>query len=228
MTLSPALCALRTGILAMPGNWYIHGPVPKSSRPQFTKNAPALLGFDNSINREGKTTDYQHAIGCARANFNILSLYGTKILYNLCRNFEWQLCAAKGALPGQGNKDITFAVAPKDLVISGGDSSVALGACSSCTRPWAARWVMHREISFTRKPACTMRSAQTGNHCGSSSQGSCGVATWSIRASNSLLRHSYKQKQWRHNQAERQEVRKRGDAEPEDDSGCIECLKRVI
>jgi hypothetical protein len=28
---------------------------------------------------------------CVRANVNILSLYGTAIPYNTCRNLEWQV-----------------------------------------------------------------------------------------------------------------------------------------
>ena len=77
-------------------NWYtgnagdlgIHGPVPNTANPHFTKNAPALLGFDDTINTQCLTTNDQHATGCTRANYNILSLYGQKIPYNLCRNFE--------------------------------------------------------------------------------------------------------------------------------------------
>ena len=68
-------------------NWYsgnggdlgIHGPVPKWANPHFTENAPALLGFDSDINRACNTEDSQHATGCTKANYNILSLYGPKI-----------------------------------------------------------------------------------------------------------------------------------------------------
>ena len=49
------------------------------------------------------------------ANLNILSLYGEGVPYNTCRNLEWQLCAIKGLLPGQGSNEIIFATAPKDL-----------------------------------------------------------------------------------------------------------------
>ena len=33
----------------------------------------------------------------------------------MCQNLVWQLCAAKGLLPGQGGKLLHFATAPKDL-----------------------------------------------------------------------------------------------------------------
>lgn len=59
---------------------------------------------------------------------NILSLYGNEIPYNICRNMEWQVCAAKGDLPGQGGKTIRFAYAPKDLEIHGGPHP--LGSCT--------------------------------------------------------------------------------------------------
>ena len=49
------------------------------------------------------------------ANLNILSLYGDRVPYNICRNLEWQVCAAKGQLPGQGGHDIIFARSPNSL-----------------------------------------------------------------------------------------------------------------
>lgn len=52
---------------------------------------------------------------CVTSNHNILSLYGDEIRYNTCRNLEWQVCAAKGALPGQQGRDIYFAHAPGAL-----------------------------------------------------------------------------------------------------------------
>lgn len=36
----------------------------------------------------------------------------------MCQNLAWQLCAAKGLLPGQGGKLLHFATAPKDLDIA--------------------------------------------------------------------------------------------------------------
>ena len=43
------------------------------------------------------------------------------------RNFEWQLCAAKGQLPGQGSSTIRFAFAPRHLKATNGWRSI--GGC---------------------------------------------------------------------------------------------------
>ena len=83
----------------------------------FPGAAPALLGFDESI--ESYCWDHggrgSHAMACIRAGFNILSLYGERVPYNICRNLEWQVCAAKGLLPGQGGRTIIFGKRPGDL-----------------------------------------------------------------------------------------------------------------
>ena len=39
--------------------------------------------------------DDGHAERCIAANYNILSLYGDRLPYNICRNLEWQ---ARGGL----------------------------------------------------------------------------------------------------------------------------------
>lgn len=70
--------------------------------------APALLGFDDDIHRYCNNK-------CDDRNVNILNLFGTRVRYNSCRNFEWQACAAQGKLRGQGGNKIRFATAPKDL-----------------------------------------------------------------------------------------------------------------
>ena len=69
----------------------------------------------------------QHSEVCVNANVNILSLYGNVIPYNTCRNFEWQLCAAKGMLPGQGAR-VQFAYAPRYLKPFFGERP--LGSCA--------------------------------------------------------------------------------------------------
>ena len=94
------------------GNHKTLGPADPSTREHFTEDAPALLGFDESIddhcvshggsNPGGPSG---HAISCVRANVNILSLYGERIPYNTCRNVEWQICAARGTLPGQSDRE---------------------------------------------------------------------------------------------------------------------------
>ena len=85
-------------------NWYsgnggdlgkvFGGPSQAWVWPHFSDNAPALLGFDESI--DWYCTSHggsgQHAEACVQANVNILSLYGDRIPYNICRNFEWQVC----------------------------------------------------------------------------------------------------------------------------------------
>lgn len=106
------------------------GPAHKWVWPHFTKRqAPALLGFDESIDnycaRHGGQG--QHAVACVQANVNILSLYGNRIPYNICRNVEWQVCAAKGTLPGQGGRTMRFAYAPKNLEPESG--SKPIGTC---------------------------------------------------------------------------------------------------
>lgn len=67
--------------------------------PMFSGNeAPALLGFDESIDaycqsrQQGNNLRYfGHAGACVNANTNILSLYGDRVPYNICRNLEWQV-----------------------------------------------------------------------------------------------------------------------------------------
>ena len=109
-------------------NWYV-GNDGELGRPHnalpggFNDNqeAPALLGFDESIDSFCKSTLGDaanwmgHAERCVEANLNILSLFGQQVPYNICRNLEWQVCAANGLLPGQGGKSIKFAKAPKTL-----------------------------------------------------------------------------------------------------------------
>ena len=76
------------------------GPAEPKAKHHFKadKEAPALLGFDESIdgycqNNGGKHDGSAsgHAIQCVQAQVNILSLYGDKIPYNTCRNAEWQV-----------------------------------------------------------------------------------------------------------------------------------------
>lgn len=89
---------------------------------RYNNPAPALLGFDENIDEFCQVgwgwVDYggaQHAQHCVDRGYNILALYGQHLPYNICRNLEWQVCAAQGKLPGQGNKDIVFAIPPRDL-----------------------------------------------------------------------------------------------------------------
>ena len=56
-----------------------------------------------------------HAHVCRRANLNILNLLAQRVPYNLCRNLEWQVCAARGLLPGQGGAKIRLSFPPARL-----------------------------------------------------------------------------------------------------------------
>ena len=38
-----------------------------------------------------------HAVACVKSGFNILSLYGNRVPYNICRNLEWQVNATHAA-----------------------------------------------------------------------------------------------------------------------------------
>jgi hypothetical protein len=101
----------------------------------FMKAAPALLGFDHSIDwycqaNGGYGT---HAEACVRANANILSLYGDWVPYNMCRNVEWTACAARGKLPGQGGKTIRFAYAPMNMNALHGEPHI--GSCGGYVPP---------------------------------------------------------------------------------------------
>jgi len=92
------------------------GPDKEWVWPHFRAPAAALLGFDESIDFfcSQRGGGGGHADRCVEVNHNILSLHdGT---YNTCRNLEWQVCAARGYLPGQMSRDIRFAFRPGELV----------------------------------------------------------------------------------------------------------------
>ena len=95
--------------------------------PTFPRAAPALLGFDESIDATCHGTPDNHAAPCIQSSNNILSLHGQNVPYNICRNLEWQTCAAKGLLPGQGGRTIRFAYEPRQLIPNGGFNT--LGQC---------------------------------------------------------------------------------------------------
>ena len=133
-------------------NWYEGNPGELGQRykpPFFESNAPALLGFDESIDgycaaqptARSRRYGSGHAANCVHANLNILSLYGQRVPYNLCRNLEWQVCAAKNLLPGQrGGEEtsIVFSRAPSSLDVTAA-SSKPLGQCRGW-RPMGTTW----------------------------------------------------------------------------------------
>ena len=105
------------------------GPTKQKTDPHFTQSAPAVLGFDEAIDYYCNQHDQiNHAVACVKSNVNILSLYGKLVPYNSCRNFEWQVCAALGQLPGQGGNTIRFARPPKTLHPNTGDRPI--GSCT--------------------------------------------------------------------------------------------------
>ena len=119
-------------------NWFEGngGALGTTGAEFFEARAPALLGFDESIDgycahslrlRGVQSGRMGHATRCVSANLNILSLYGDRLPYNICRNLEWQTCAAQGKLPGQGGSTIKFAKAPQTLDMA---RNQRLGMCS--------------------------------------------------------------------------------------------------
>ena len=111
-------------------NWYegnkgLLGQMDKW--PEYSDDAPALLGFDETIDAHcssrpksnenaNKYADaWDHAKNCVASNLNILSLYGDRVPYNICRNLEWMSCGAQGKLPGQRSSTIVFSKAPREL-----------------------------------------------------------------------------------------------------------------
>jgi hypothetical protein len=132
------------GMLGMPDG----GPDKDWVMPRFTEPAPALLGWDRNINWHCHGTDSNHAEACVKSNVNILSLFGPGA-YSVCRNLEWQVCAAMGALPGQGGNTIVFSTAPKSLPQDGGD--FPLGGCNSyaprgCSDGYASGDIFYLEV----------------------------------------------------------------------------------
>ena len=67
---------------------------------------------------------------CVRANLQILSIDASD--YNLCRNLEWQACAAQGKLANQDGNLIAFAAAPGSLH-TGGSYGHLFNRCSGWT-----------------------------------------------------------------------------------------------
>lgn len=112
-----------------PLGWADRNPTMLDRWPHYTAPAPALLGFDESIDAvcASRNGGFDHGAACVRANYNILSLYWPA-QYNVCRNLEWMLCAAMGRLHGQQGNTIRFAYAPGKLETKGGPHP--LGSCT--------------------------------------------------------------------------------------------------
>ena len=124
-------------------NWYEGNPglLGLKDRPPtsfYINDAPALFGADADIGglcqsimrQQGLTPSnaFGHAGNCVAAGMNILNLNSPRVPYNLCRNLEWQVCAATGKIPAQGNNDVLFATSPNSLDPNGGERPV--GRCA--------------------------------------------------------------------------------------------------
>lgn len=111
-------------------NWLLGAPEQDDSArvPTYDLPAPALLGFDDEVvaqcTREllesGMDSDSLDDLPtaaqlCQKASYNVLQLSSQEVPYNLCRSLEWQVCAAKGDLPGQRGAQIQFTRAPADM-----------------------------------------------------------------------------------------------------------------
>lgn len=119
---------LLRGTHCLSTNWYEGAP---NNHGKFRQaDAPALLGFDDNINQ---FCNYN----CDQKGFNILNLFGG-IKYNQCRNFEWQMCAAKGFLNKQASRKIVFAHAPKNVWMDGWPP---FDQCSGYTGEECNRWL---------------------------------------------------------------------------------------
>ena len=132
-------------------NWFEGSPGALGKRgkpPNFSGMAPALLGFDETIEGFCKKEfqfannhwyGYDHAGMCANSNNNILALWGDRLVYNLCRNLEWQTCAALGKLPGQGGFGMRFSYPPGNLDVYDGGTGKMLGDCRGWKPAYAAK-----------------------------------------------------------------------------------------
>jgi hypothetical protein len=106
-------------------NWYegVAGCHTQGRLPYYGKPVPALLGFDQNIikacnfmNGCGQSYAVSGPQACIRANMSILALYASAPSYNMCRNLEWLVCAAKGNLVEQrGSATMVFTPAPLRL-----------------------------------------------------------------------------------------------------------------
>jgi|EP00966_Prymnesium_polylepis_P219264 hypothetical protein len=92
----------------------------------------AVCAWEREHYQDSFKYPFSHAGGCVNANHNILSLYGERVPYNLCRNLEWMVCATQGKLPGQGGKTLRFAHVPSALKVMGGKP---LGQCGGWRPP---------------------------------------------------------------------------------------------
>ena len=111
-------------------DWYAGSSYTDNHGYVGDDEAFALLGFDRQIE------EYCYALAgdrgpeeCDRASAHVLQLMSPRT-WNICRNVEWQICAAKGLLSHQQRAGkIRFAFQPNDLFLSGRHESHQFGVC---------------------------------------------------------------------------------------------------
>lgn len=123
-------------------NWYEGAEYLFGGRPpRFPAAAPPLFGFDNEmdrfcVNNGGHAGGEHYVQHCVAAGFNQLSLLsGGREPYNICRNIEYQVCAANGLIKDQpADGSMVFASRPGSLD-PGPDSMRNLGWCGGPMPP---------------------------------------------------------------------------------------------
>lgn len=107
-------------------NWFAGSPAgcaDQSVLPAFTRPAPAAIGFDDPLAERcadklkpaAPAGRGDHKRVCIERNYNVLSLFSDAPSYDVCRNLEWLVCAAKGALPGQQGEGIIADPPPQSV-----------------------------------------------------------------------------------------------------------------
>ena len=131
-------------------NWYAGAEyLFGGSAPTFSGVAPPLFGFDNEMDqfcqsRGGSSGGTHYVQRCVAAGYNQLSLLRAREPYNLCRNVEYQVCAARGLVQSTDGS-LVFASRPA-LLNPQPDGTRGLGWCGgpmpaqyrneSCARHW--------------------------------------------------------------------------------------------
>ena len=90
-------------------------------------SAPALLGFDRAVRWVCENPNWKNSGSfvdtCILHNLNVLQI--GEYEWNVCKNMEWQLCAAHHRLSGQGRAGIVFGTLPASLNLAALDHLVA-------------------------------------------------------------------------------------------------------
>ena len=142
-------------------NWY-EGAI---KRPDYEAPAPAVFGFDGAIDQycakackdrgfaDCNPDDSPHT--CVKANMNMLYLVGEDVRntghgYNLCRNLEWQICAATSSLPGQQSSGLVFAHPPRELNLAAAQRCAGF-APLGCQSGYGTNQIFYLEVCIMTK-----------------------------------------------------------------------------